>query len=277
MLFEQCVPEGDPGTYVGTYIYYQGFMPEHQVERVVPDGSIYLIFELDGMTRQTFVNESLAPKGEFRGAWVSAAQTEYLSISAHANSEMFVVQFKPGGAARLLNGDISQYSNQVIDARELLGEEVMALRQQLLEAVDPAARFAAVTTYLNQHCRAADAIDTVVADLVQAIQENSTAKLKDLIRDAGYSQKQLIHHFKQRVGLTPKSYQRIVRFNELLPKIMAKQTVAWNTISVECDYFDQSHFIKEFRTFCGYSPKQFLVEQKDHGGANFFPLNEEGA
>jgi AraC-like DNA-binding protein len=238
---------------------------------------MYLIFELDGMTRQTFVNETLAPKGEFRKAWVSAAQTEYLSISAHANSEMFVVQFRPGGAARLLNGDISEYSNQVIDAAVLLGDDVLGLRQQLLDAADQAARFAAVTAYLTEHCRPADTIDTVVADLVQAIQENSTAKLKDLIRDAGYSQKQLIHHFKQRVGLTPKSYQRIVRFNELLPKIMAKQTVAWNTISVECDYFDQSHFIKEFRTFCGYSPKQFLVEQKDHGGANFFPLNEEDA
>lgn len=273
MIFEQHVP-GEKFPYVQSFIYYKGFQPEHHIERVVPDGSIYLIFELDGFTRQVFDNDSLEAKAEYTECWLSGAQTEYLSISAHKNSEMFVIQFKPGGASRLLGADVSAHTNQVIAAQEILGEELGVLREALLGANSPSDTFTLAETYLEEHCREADGIDGIVAKLVVAIQDNSMGKLKDLIADAGYSQKQLIHHMKQRVGLTPKAFQRIVRFNEILPKIMAKQSVTWNTISVECDYFDQSHFIKEFKRFCGYSPKQFLKEQKDHEAANFFPLSD---
>lgn len=275
MLFEQYIPDDDQAEFVQCFIYYKGFQPEHQIERVVPDGSIYLIFELDGYTRHVFDNDSLEPTTEFRACWLSGAHTEYLSISAHEDSEMFVIQFKPAGAVRLLQSDVSRFSNQVIPAADLFSNATLTLRLELLAARTPTDKFECARRFLSAHCREKDSVDTIVTKLVAAIQENSTSKLKDLIADAGYSQKQLIHHFKQRVGLTPKAFQRIVRFNELLPKIMEQKTVAWNKISVECDYFDQSHFIKEFKRFCGYSPGQFLVEQQDHDAVNFFPLTEE--
>ncbi len=268
---------GELAEFVQSLIYYKGFQPGHHIERVVPDGSIYLIFELDGMTRKVFDNDSLEARAEYTGGWLSGAQTEFLSISAHENSEMFVIQFQPAGAARLLPAPVDRYSNQVIQADQIFSEMTVRLRDDLLAAETPADKFKLAESFLIEQCRAADGVDAIVMALVRAIQENSTSKLKDLSANVAYSQKQLIHHFKQRVGLTPKAYQRIVRFNELLPKIMERQTVAWNKISVECDYFDQSHFIKEFKRFCGYSPKQFLVEQKDHEAANFFPLTEDDA
>ncbi len=249
-------------------------MPEHNVERVVPDGSIYFLFELDGFTRHVYENESLEPIGDFTKTWISGAQNEYISISAHENSEMFVMQFLPGGASRLIKGDLSRFANQVVAAEQLLGESVFQLHQSLLIAETKEQKYEAAERFLIANVRPPDSIDVVVSNLVSAIQENSTTRLKDLIAASGYSQKQLIHHFKQRVGLVPKAFQRIVRFNEILPKIMEKQSVSWPKISIECDYFDQSHFIKEFKKFSGYSPKEFLSSQQDHAAANFFPLDE---
>ena len=69
------------------------FMPDHSIERVVPDGHIYLIFELDGLTRHTYHNDDLSPKAEFSKAWLSGMHKHYISISAHQDSEMFVIQF----------------------------------------------------------------------------------------------------------------------------------------------------------------------------------------
>tara|TARA_R110002072_G_scaffold64_13_gene490 strand:- start:26774 stop:27640 length:867 start_codon:yes stop_codon:yes gene_type:complete len=276
MLFEMHEPTGPIGEYCARFIYYQGFQPEHKIERVVPDGCLYLIFELDHQPRNVFDNQSLESIAELRHAWISGAQNEYISISAHEDSEMFVIQFKPGGAARLLPGDVSQFTNRVLSVEAVLGTNLgnatLKLRDSLLQAANPAAKFDHAQTFLAEHTRTQDAADAIVADIVLAIIENSTTQLKNIIGDCGYSQKQIIHHFKTRVGLTPKAFQRIVRFNEILPKIMEQQSVSWNKISIECDYFDQSHFIKEFKNFSGYSPRDFLSEQKHHEATNFFPL-----
>ena len=111
--------------------------------------------------------------------------------------------------------------------------------------------------------------------IVQAIQENSASQLQNIVTQSGYSRKQAIHVFKQYVGLNPKTYQRIVRFNEILLLIMEKKSIAWGDICAGCYYYDQSHFIREFKAFCGYSPQEFLVHQGEHPEANFFPLDQQ--
>ena len=113
----------------------------------------------------------------------------------------------------------------------------------------------------------------LIANMVTAIQKNSASKLKDIIIDRGYSQKQAIQIFKHHVGLNPKSFQRIVRFNEILLLILDKKSIAWQDVCTDCYYYDQSHFIREFKAFCGYSPSEFITDQASHHEPNFPPLD----
>jgi methylphosphotriester-DNA--protein-cysteine methyltransferase len=81
-----------------------------------------------------------------------------------------------------------------------------------------------------------------------------------LIKKAGYSQKHIIHLFKKYVGITPKYFQRIFRFNQALHALhraIPNQT-NWSDIYA-IDYFDQAHFIKEFNHFTGASPHAFIT------------------
>ncbi len=91
------------------------------------------------------------------------------------------------------------------------------------------------------------------------------------------SQKKLIDEFKKFVGLTPKYYQRILRFNDLLQKIQHKDSVTWRDIAQDCGFFDQSHFIKEFRHFSGMNPEQFIGNEFHKTEPNFFPLDKHQA
>lgn len=266
-------PEVPLGKYIHSMIHYAGFKPGHSIERVVPDGGIYLIFELDGYTRHLFDVKTHKPTHDFTKAWVSGMQKKYIAISTHENSKMFVVQFHPGGASPFLRIPVSDLNNKVLPAETLFGDSIFALHETLRVAKNDAAMFERTTEFLMEHAQFDDTPARMLVDeMIDAIQVNAGAQLKDIVETSGYSQKQAIHHFKNQVGLNPKAFQRIVRFGEILAAIKEKETVSWSRIAADCAYYDQSHFIREFKAFCGYSPKEFLTEQEDHPEVNFFPL-----
>lgn len=262
--------------FVQSIIHFKHFMPDHSIERVVPDGHIYIIFELDGFKRNTFNNQTLEPNATYTRVWLSGMHKHYISISAHQDSEMFVIQFKPGGLSPFLDKAISGLNNKVTPAEQLFGESVLILRSQLLaNSNDDESMFQLAEDFLFDHLHTIqNAARTLVDKMLLAIQKNSASQLQDIVADSGYSQKQAIQLFKKHVGLNPKSYQRIVRFNEILPLVMEKKSISWNNICANCYYYDQSHFIREFKTFCGYSPRDFLSEQNQHSEPNFFPLDQ---
>ncbi len=69
-------------------------MPDHRVERVVPTGHHHLIFELDGMERHVYDNDTLEPIRSYRQVWFAGIHREHITISPQEMSEMFVVRFR---------------------------------------------------------------------------------------------------------------------------------------------------------------------------------------
>ena len=90
------------------------------------------------------------------------------------------------------------------------------------------------------------------------------------------TQKQLIIHLQKYVGLTPKYYHRILRFNEILKKVAANEKISWADVVYSCDYSDQSHFIKEFFLFSGFNPQAFIKMDFNKDQTNFFPMDKKG-
>ncbi|MEL6812254.1 MAG: AraC family transcriptional regulator, partial [Bacteroidota bacterium] len=90
------------------------------------------------------------------------------------------------------------------------------------------------------------------------------------------TQKHFIQQFKKYAGLTPKVFHRIMRFNEILQQIHKKEHIAWSQVAYQFGYTDQSHFIKEFKEFSGFSPEEFIEADHHKDETNFFPLDREG-
>lgn len=276
MHFANHIPAESLAPYIDSLFHFQHFQPDHSLERVVPDGHTYLIFELDGMTRSVFDNQTLQPRQQFTRAWFSGMHRHYLSISAHPDSEMVVVRFKPGGASRWLTGAMSELDDRVVPAQVLWGPSVLELRDDLIASSDDAELFERLESFLLKRVDTADNRGwNCIRQITDAIDRNSEPQLKQVVDNSGYSSKQAISLFNQHVGLTPKIYQRIRRFQEILPRVQKQQSIRWQDICRQCYYYDQSHFIREFKAFCGYSPSEFLCEQGQHPEPNFFPLDRE--
>ncbi|MBO6659004.1 MAG: AraC family transcriptional regulator [Pseudomonadales bacterium] len=277
MNFTPYQPSATISPYIESIFHYSEFYPDHSIERVVPTGHLFIIFELDGITRYTYDANSLKPNAEFSKAWISGMHKNFISISAHENSEMFVVQFKPFGSYPFLHRNTCDFNEQVIPAHAVVGDELYSLRERMLSSDGAAAKFSLAEDWLLSRFDSSRVASKELVNFIGELQLNPVEGLNDLIDGFPGSQKKLIDDFKRFVGLTPKSYQRVLRFNDLLKRIQHKDKITWADIAHDCGYFDQSHFIKEFKYFSGMNPEEFIQQDFNKDEPNFFPLDRDAS
>lgn len=276
MIFETYTLQNSLQNYIESIFYFKDFIPDHSIERVVPTGHVFVIFELDGISRNTFDNVSLKPNGTFTKVWISGMHKNYLSISAHQNSEMFVIQFKPYGAYPFLNIPIYKLNNQVRGAQEILGREILELRKSLVENSTPKEKFDLAENWLLKRFDTGKLPNKELVSTIQKLIDQPLSQHKQIVDSYPKTQKHFIDQMKVFCGLTPKVFHRIVRFNEILQQIRQEKKINWSQIAYQFGYSDQSHFIKEFKEFSGFNPQEFIDQDYDKGEPNFFPLDREG-
>ncbi len=276
MVFEHYQLPANLEKHIESILYLKDFTPDHSIERIVPTGHVFVIFEFDDIVRNTYDNETLKTLKTFSKVWVSGAHRNFLSISAHQHSEMLAIQLKPTGAFPFLHCPVQQLNDKVVSAEEVFGEEIFAIRNKLLLAETPQTKFEFVATWLTHRFDPRKEPPEHLLTFIERLQKEPVSNLKKIIDSYPATQKQLIEHFKKYVGLTPKYYHRIVRFNEILKKIKHKESLSWANIAYSCDYSDQSHFIKEFFLFSGYNPQEFIRMEFAKEQTNFFPLDKRG-
>ncbi len=261
-------------SYVESMFHFKGFMPDHSIERVIPTGHVFVIFELDGIRRHTFDNKTLEPIASFEKVWVSGVHENYLSISAHPNSEMFVFQFKSYGALPFVHTLICELNDRVIPAEEVFGHEILVLHEAFKTAETSEDKFLIGEKWLEGRFDKNLMPPAELIDFLSELQKQPVVKYQEVIEQYPNTQKHLIDQFKKYIGLTPKYYQRMLRFNDILQKIQQKQHINWPDVAFQCGYSDQSHFIKEFRHFSGFNPTEFIKREFQNDEPNFFALDK---
>jgi len=275
MKFEIYNIKSSLSKYVESIFYHKDYLPDHSIERVVPTGNIFILFELDNFTRNTFDND-LKPNGVYSKVWVSGMHQKYLNISAHQHSEMLIVQLKPLGAYPLFKVPISELNETVKSAEFYFGELVLKLRDNIIQKLNISDKFEIVENWLLNLLDENKSAPQELIDVVVRFQINPFAKHHELLKVYPKTQKHLISQFKKYGGLSPKSLHRIFRFNKLLEIINQKEEIIWTDIVYETGYADQSHFIKDFQEFCGFNPSKYIKNGYNQTIPNFFPLDKGG-
>lgn len=276
MIFEHYNLLSSLNKHIESIIYLKDFIPEHSIERIVPTGHVFIIFEFDDIPRNIFDNKTLKPVKTFSKVWVSGAHRNFLSISAHQQSEMLAIQFKPTGAFPFLHYPLKELNDKVVAAEEIFGPEILELRNKIILADKRQTKFEIVANWLTGRFDSRKEAPEYLLKFTDKLQKEPVSNLNKIIGTYPFTQKQLIQHFKKYIGLTPKYYQRILRFNEILKNINQKVKISWADIAYSCDYADQSHFIKEFFLFSGFNPKEFIKMDYTKEQTNFFPLDKRG-
>jgi AraC-like DNA-binding protein len=264
MVFRLRTPGPPLSYFVENLWYYDDLEVSHTKEKLLPNGAIELIIDLSDGPKKLYDNRDLARASNYRRAWISGMQPGYLVIGAENGSSMMGAHFRTGGAAPFFGFPISELTSNVIELDLIWKQQILALRDQLLEAPSIARKFDLLEQYLLRIARARLDPDRTVAAALATLRTWPVLSLRDLAAQLGVSQKQMIARFDARVGLTPKLTSRVFRFQKVLKKVHGHREPDWVDVALDCGYYDQAHLIHEFQEFAGVAPGFYAAHQSEY-------------
>ena len=260
-------------------IWYHNATVTYNAEKILPTGTIELIINLGSPTNILSEKDHSITRVS-KDYWICGMHNEFIINAPIAETHMIGVSFKPFGAASFFNMPISEFTNSLVDLDLIWGNEIKTLKDSLLSVATVDERIRIVCAFLEKKFRPEESRSLLMSEMT-AFVRNSSGRITDLYDKCGFSKKHLTHLFKQNVGVTPKGMSRIFRFNRLLLEIDPEVPINWASLAIECDYFDQAHFIKDFKAFTGLSPIEYLnnrkqlleVSPKKGQDVNFVPIS----
>jgi AraC-like DNA-binding protein len=154
---------------------------------------------------------------------------------------------------------LSDLENAHVGLDQVWGPAGIELHERLIEAPTMAARFSILENFLLSRPWSTVRRHPSVAAALAAIEDNPSIRMADIRDLVGMSTKRLIALFRAEVGLSPKAYARIRRFQAAL-RLLGTGT-AGARVAADVGYFDQAHFVREFRSFIGMTPTQYAEQR----------------
>lgn len=231
---------------------------DSQKQRIIPDGCIEMIFILgDDVKRYTSGdNFILQPR-----AMVLGQITEPFFVEPTGFVSSIAVRFYPFGFASFISTPIQKLANKETPLVELFGET--GLEQKIFTATDTKQRIEILEKFLLNKMKSADTIDNVVKSTIDVIlSKGGSTPVNDLVKDDVSKRRQLERKFLKQVGMSPKQLGKVIRLQTALKMVLNQPSESLTQIAYESEYYDQAHFIKDFREFTGTTPGSFLSDEE---------------
>lgn len=275
MIFRAHQPILPLSHFIENFVYFDGISASHHLDRFLPDGNTELIIDLTERPQHIYDNETLQEIQICRDAWVSGVRTRPITIPSGNGSRMLVVAFKKGKAFPFYPFPMGELTDIVIDADLVFGRRFRDLREQLLAANSIERLFELVEGFLLR--QAGDSIceelSTRCIDyaLWSILHKPTLRRLTQLSDEIGYSQKHFIDLFRGQVGVSPKQYLKIIRFQKAIAAIENNEIIQWSQIALQGGYYDQAHFIRDFKHFSGFTPNEYI--KRKTSTLNYIPVH----
>ncbi len=220
MILQTHIPKAPLDKFVECFIYHEGFNPAHAVDRLLPDGNVEVIIDLHDAPQYIYDNKTLKEIQACRNVWASGVRTQPITIPSGKDSSMFIISFKRGMAYPFFPLPMNEIVDHVVDADLLWGDDFALLREQILANRNSVRKFEIVEDFLTKEYAEKLIFNPCVEfALTNLVHQPKQMSLRRLTEKIGYSQKHFISMFKKQVGITPKNYLKIMRFQKAINDI----------------------------------------------------------
>lgn len=252
-LQEFDVPPALRGQVAHLMAYDETLPPDTVVtERVLPDGAVHLIVDL---------------AGEPPSVRVAGASLRPVTLALRGRLHGLSVTLRPGAVSSLWGVGADEIAERELSWDELAPSGQRHLPEELQEAgsaAKAAARLASAlqalgATHASGRHEAARRLARHAVALFDARDE--IPSVAEVAGSLGVSERRLQQVFQTELGVAPRSWRRLARLHALLRRIRAVDTARWAQHALEGGFYDQPHLVREFRSLCGLTPREFLTRQ----------------
>jgi AraC-like DNA-binding protein len=205
-------------------------------------------------------------RGTLPRAWIAGLDDRPEVVETGGRHTEVDLKLTPVGAHLLCGMPMRELRGQIVPLDEVFGRRAATLAEELWETPDWDARFDLVERMLLERIDAAAGPDPFVIEAVRRLQaSDGMLRIGRLAADLRVSRRHLTTRFRDQIGLPPKTFARLLRF-ESVRRQMASRPGSWADVAVRCGYADQSHLNREFRELAGTTPAAFLERRLPEGG-----------
>lgn len=215
-------------------------------ETVVPDGCMDIIYYIDNATLK------------YSSIVVGIAEKPITASSFRKGIQTYGVRFYPAGAYPFFGLPLCEFANSRAVFGEVLKKSERDITEILMSSLDLNRKLEWLDSYFLKFYLYVEQNHLVMNTLEHIIASGGAISVSELARREAVSERHLARLFKQWVGQSPKTFSRVVRFQNMLEMLRRKKMINAARLAAHCGYYDQSHFIGEFKTFSGKLPSDYL-------------------
>lgn len=227
--------------------------PEKQT--IVPDGCMEMIFHYGDLYRQYTENGKSIIQSK---CFAIGQLTRPLEIEPTGKTGIFAVRFHPSGFLPFATIPIKEMENTAVSLEKLFGNDGQEIEQNILTASSTFERIKLIETFLLNRLADTKTIDRIVKSIVETIlTANGQLSVDELSKQTNIHRRQLERKFSSAIGLSPKQLLKTIRLQATLKMLLAKKFTSLTALAYENEFYDQAHFIKNFKDLTGFTPKEF--------------------
>jgi len=245
--------------YVQHYWSLQARATESAENRIIPTGSVSLIFHRANLLKSP-TDHSFQPR-----AFVSGITMNYSDVVSTGALDMFVVVFRPLGSAPFLTIPLDEFRNINVPVNDTGDAGLKELATKVIEEHSDESAVVLIEEFLLSRLYRTDSNNhSRIHAAMQEINRKVNINVAEAAGIACLSTKQFNRVFSAQVGVRPKDFMRIIRFQRALYTLESDPGIAFAQLAAGTGYFDQAHMIHEFREFSGYTPAEYIMACAPH-------------
>ncbi len=224
---------------------------DHDTYRFVPDGFVDWIFHLGTPWQCSFPDKQHhSTTGQFH---VFGQIKKYVDLNvSHGHVRLFGVKFYPWVAKTIWKTDMHYLTNACHNINDLELPAINELQEKIMLSDSTSSRISHIEDYLRASS------DYNVSDSLKPVLDNLFSKGSLNLSNINFGLRRLEQRFKSEIGISPKLFSKTLRINKAIEQLTDQPLESLTKIGLDVNFYDQSHFIKDFKQFTGYSPSQFL-------------------
>lgn len=226
---------------------------------IVPDGCMKLIFHYGDPYKHYSKNgvQKVLPRCFLIGQLTGPYEVEPMGETG-----TFFVCFHPSGFLPFTSLALKDLENKAVPLHELFGGDGNELAESILKAGSTTERIALSERFLLSQLAQPETIDRIVEAAVETIlTANGSLSVEELSRQSNTYRRKLTRKFSEVIGLSPKQLSKTVRLQASLKTLLKADVTNLTSLALDNEYYDQAHFIKDFKEFTGLTPKEFYGDR----------------